>query len=125
AITNRGSVNTTDVQNRRVMSTSSGSGPSCNAGTRGSNAMPQMGQLPGASRMISGCIGHVYSTVPAGSAAGSAGFTYCAGFARNFSLQRAEQNRISLPSCTVRCGDVGFTVIPQTGSFALPGSRLL
>ena len=28
---------------------------------RGSRVMPQIGQLPGASRIICGCIGHVYS----------------------------------------------------------------
>ena len=35
---------------------------------RGSRAMPQIGQLPGASRTISGCIGHVYSIFVAGAA---------------------------------------------------------
>jgi hypothetical protein len=50
------------IQNRRVIATSSGSGAVSSAGTRGSSAMPQIGQVPGASRTISGCIGHVYST---------------------------------------------------------------
>ena len=49
----------------------------------GSSAMPQIGQLPGASRTISGCIGQVYSTFapPAfaggvGTVAGASGFKY-------------------------------------------------
>ncbi len=40
---------------------------------RGSSAMPQIGQAPGSERMISGCIGQVYSvrTAGAGTTAGS------------------------------------------------------
>jgi hypothetical protein len=45
---------------RRVKSVSSSEGSS--EGTIGSSAMPQIGQAPGASRMISGCIGQVYCT---------------------------------------------------------------
>jgi hypothetical protein len=33
---------------------------------RGSSAMPQIGQLPGASRTISGCIGQVHSVFVTG-----------------------------------------------------------
>ena len=43
------------------MSTSSGLGASISETTRGSSAMPQIGQEPAASRTISGCIGQVYS----------------------------------------------------------------
>ena len=57
------------IQNRRVMSTSSGFGPSSSVTVRGSSAMPQIGHAPGASRTISGCIGHVYSTRVAGGVA--------------------------------------------------------
>jgi hypothetical protein len=43
-------------------------------GTRGSSAMPQIGQSPGALRTISGCMGQVYSTaLPGGGATGSVG----------------------------------------------------
>src|ERR1035437_1061022 len=55
-----GTASATLIQNLLVISTSSGlvsSAPS----SRGSRAMPQIGQLPGSDRMICGCIGHVYS----------------------------------------------------------------
>ena len=67
--TKTGAPSTSAIQNRRVMSTSSGFGASLEATTRGSSAIPQIGQAPGRSRTISGCIGHVYSTFI--SAAGS------------------------------------------------------
>ena len=57
------------VQNRRVMSASSGSGGSSTSTVRGSSAIPQAGQVPGASRNTSGCIGQMYSTRRAGVAA--------------------------------------------------------
>src|SRR5512144_2524934 len=43
------------------MSMSSGFSSSSRDTVLGSRAMPQMGQLPGASRTISGCIGQVHS----------------------------------------------------------------
>jgi hypothetical protein len=60
----------TPTQKRRVMSASSGLTSSSAEGVIGSSAMPQIGQLPGALRTISGCIGHVHS-VPATPALGS------------------------------------------------------
>ncbi len=83
----------------------------------GSSAMPQIGQVPGASRRISGCIGHVY-WLPGGTLTGSttAGDRYFAGSAMNFVRQPAEQNRNSVPACSAWCGESGLTVIPQTGS---------
>jgi hypothetical protein len=48
------------TQSRRVKSMSSGLGPSSPVITAGSSAMPQIGQAPGPSRMISGCIGQVH-----------------------------------------------------------------
>ena len=57
-----GTVSTAPIQNRRVMSTSSAFGPASEVTTSGSRAIPQIGQEPGLSRRISGCIGHVYST---------------------------------------------------------------
>ena len=50
------------TQNRRVMSTSSGLGPVSSVMSVGSRAMPQIGQAPGPSRTISGCMGQVYWT---------------------------------------------------------------
>src|SRR5439155_14919651 len=47
---------------RRVISTSSGFGASERSATRGSSAIPQIGQAPGRSLTTSGCIGQVYST---------------------------------------------------------------
>ena len=62
----------TETQKRRRMSRYSSLGPSSTVATRGSSAMPQIGQLPGASRTISGCIGQVHSVLVAG-AAGTVG----------------------------------------------------
>ncbi len=50
-----------EIHIRRVKSVSSSLGSS--EGTIGSSAMPQIGQDPGASRTISGCIGQVYWTL--------------------------------------------------------------
>ena len=63
---NTGAVSTSPIQKRRVMSASSGSGPIAAAGSSGSSAMPQIGQAPGPSRRISGCIGQVYSAPSGG-----------------------------------------------------------
>ena len=66
AMMSRGAVSATLTQKRRVMSRSSGFSSSCAVTVRGSSAMPQMGQLPGSERMISGCIGQVYSILDIG-----------------------------------------------------------
>ncbi len=59
-------VKTAPIQKRRLKSISSGFGPSSPVGTPlGSSAMPQIGQLPGPTCSISGCIGQV-NMVPAG-----------------------------------------------------------
>jgi hypothetical protein len=62
-----GTVSATPIQNRRVMSRSSGLTGSSAVTVRGSRAMPQMGQLPGSLRTISGCIGQTHSVRVAGS----------------------------------------------------------
>ena len=49
------------TQNRRVMSASSGLGPLSAVTVTGSRAIPQIGQVPGPGRRISGCIGQVHS----------------------------------------------------------------
>ena len=55
----------TEIQNRRAMSRYSRIVVSSSAvGTIGSRCMPQIGQRPGLSRTISGCIGHVYWAPP-------------------------------------------------------------
>ena len=54
-----GTESTTPIQNRRVRSRSSLSSASP-VPAIGTSAMPQIGQLPGASRTICGCIGQVY-----------------------------------------------------------------
>src|ERR1700689_3891960 len=59
AITSNGTVKATLTQNRRVMSRNSGLSSSI-ATVFGSSAIPQMGQCPGSSRTISGCIGQTY-----------------------------------------------------------------
>ena len=61
AISTSGPDRTTLTQKRRVMSFNSWSSSWPSSDTvSGSNAMPQMGQLPGPSRTISACIGQVY-----------------------------------------------------------------
>ena len=60
AIAKSGAVSARLIQKRRVMSRSSGLSSST-VTVRGSSAMPQIGQLPGSARTISGCIGQVYS----------------------------------------------------------------
>ena len=62
-----GAVSSDDHRNRRVMSSSSGF-LSSSVTTRGSRAMPQIGQEPGPSRTISGCIGQVHSVFVSGAA---------------------------------------------------------
>src|SRR3954464_5585565 len=54
-----GTVNASPIQKRRVMSRSSGFSSSAITDI-GSRAIPQMGQDPGSSRTISGCMGQVH-----------------------------------------------------------------
>ena len=56
----RGRVSTAPTHRRRVMLTSSGLAALA-VTVRGSSAMPQIGQAPGWSRTICGCMGQVYS----------------------------------------------------------------
>ena len=67
-----GVASTREIQNRRVMSTSSGLTSSSKVTVRGSNAMPHIGQKPGSGRTISGCMGQTYSVLSEG-AEGAAG----------------------------------------------------
>ena len=59
--TRSGTVSAAETQKRTVMLRSSGSSGSSAVIVRGSRAMPQIGQLPGSPRTISGCIGQVHS----------------------------------------------------------------
>src|SRR5437867_6563317 len=61
------------IQNRWLISASSGLTSSTAAGVLGSRAMPQMGQEPGASRTTSGCIGQTYSVREGGAGAAITG----------------------------------------------------
>ena len=54
-----GSVSTSAIQNRRVMSATSGFGAASAEPNSGSNAMPQIGQTPGPTCRICRCIGQV------------------------------------------------------------------
>ena len=56
--TTKGTATAALIHMRRVKSVNSSLGAS--EGKTGSSAMPQIGQDPGASRMICGCIGQVY-----------------------------------------------------------------
>src|ERR1019366_10547477 len=62
----RGVASATLIQKRRVISASSGYASSPALTTRGSNVIPQIGQLPGSERTICGCIGQTYSVFETG-----------------------------------------------------------
>src|ERR1019366_8831363 len=62
----RGVASATLIQKRRVISASSGDASSPALTTRGSNVIPQIGQLPGSERTICGCIGQTYSVFETG-----------------------------------------------------------
>jgi hypothetical protein len=62
----RFALKTTPAQNRRIISTSSGLASSSKVTVFGSSAMPQIGQLPGSERTISGCMGQTYSALSDG-----------------------------------------------------------
>ena len=57
-----GTARAAEIQNRRVMSASSGSGPVASVAFTGSRAIPHFGHVPGPSCRTSGCMGQVYST---------------------------------------------------------------
>src|SRR3954469_3187582 len=114
-----GSVSNTPIQNRRVMSVSSGFGPVSAVGVSGSSAMPQIGQEPGPSCRTTGCIGQV-KIVPVGigaPGAGADGSRYFSGSDANLARQPPEQKKYETPPWLWRCGVfTGSTVMPQTGS---------
>ena len=60
ATISNGTVIAAETHNRRAMSISSGFFSSTADATRGSSAIPHIGQLPAASRTTSGCIGQVH-----------------------------------------------------------------
>ena len=66
-----GTVKSAASQNRRVMSRSSSLSSSSPVAAIGSSAMPHLGQLPGSSRTISGCIGQVHFVAAGAGATGS------------------------------------------------------
>jgi len=95
-----GSVSAAENQKRRFMSRSSWLSSSSGESAFGSSAIPQMGQVPGASRTISGCIGQVYAPtlgVAAGGASGCPAGRYLDGSLAKRSRQRALQNTTSVP----------------------------
>ena len=99
---------------------------------RGSSAIPQIGQFPGASRTICGCIGQVHSVrwegrgVDGSSEAAfpTAAAAYRSGSEWNFTRHPAEQKRNSFPFQVSRWGLDSETVIPQTGSRLVGGPAL-
>ena len=121
AMIKSGTVSTTPIQNRLVMSTSSGFASSAIVTVRSSSAMPQIGQAPGWSRTICGCIGQVYSPLPIATGSGccAARFKKRAGSLPKTSRQWPLQKKYLLPSCSNEPAAVCLsTVIPQTGSIA-------
>src|ERR1019366_1845716 len=67
-----GTVSAVAIQKGRVMSASSGDISSPALTMRGSNVIPQIGQLPGSGRTICGCIGQTYSVFDSGGAGATA-----------------------------------------------------
>src|SRR5687767_7156289 len=101
-----GTVSAVLTQKRRVMSVSSGLSSS-SVMVRGSSAMPQIGQLPGASRTISGCIGQVHSVFVAG--------------AVTISGSSAMPHFGQAPGLSCRTsGSIGQTYTASTGAKVLP-----
>ena len=89
ASTNTGAPIAAAIQRRRVMSTSSGFGPSSAETVIGSRAIPHFGQAPGPCWTTSGCMGHVYSaSLEAPCAAWARGFRKDSGSA----LKRVRQD---------------------------------
>src|SRR5712692_7796312 len=97
------------TQKRRRIESYSGSASTPAKMSKGSSAMPQMGQLPGPNRMISGCIGQVYRFFSPSDAASDAVVPECSiapcpggaepwsisaapGAARNFSGSREKRS---------------------------------
>ncbi len=78
-------------QKRRRKSVSSGFSPSSSEGIIGSSAMPQIGQVPGPSRTISGCIGQVYCAPGTATSGSRWGASQRGGSATNLVWQPAEQ----------------------------------
>ncbi len=115
-----GSVSAAPIQRRRVMLANSGFGVSAVA-VRGSRAMPQMGQVPGRSRTICGCMGQVYSAEAAGGGVGGARRvpSYLGGSASNLVLQPREQKYQVCPAWLRDAAAFsGRTFMPHTGSIS-------
>src|SRR5215213_9862542 len=91
--TSTGTASASPIQNRRVMSVSSGLGPESTDTVTGSSAIPQIGQAPGPGRRISGCIGQVHSSASPGpdAAADALGRGYDDGSAWKVARQCSEQ----------------------------------
>src|SRR5690554_305161 len=89
-----GIVSAAETLSRKEKSTSSGFGPSSAAGTPiGSSAIPHLGQSPGASVTISGCMGQVYF-VPSGMGSGAGRSpSQASGSAANLSLHLRLQKK--------------------------------
>jgi hypothetical protein len=86
-----GTVNIPATQVRRVKSTSSGFGPSSSEGSSGSSAIPHIGQVPGPSCRICGCIGQVQIAPGVASGCARAPPRKASGSARNLLRQPALQ----------------------------------
>src|ERR1019366_6313091 len=123
----RGVASATLIQKRRVISASSGDASSPALTTRGSNVIPQIGQLPGSERTICGCIGQVNRGAPAATGMGTLLFA-AAGFGAarvkklsgsflNLSRQRSPQKWYVAPLYSNDPAlSAGSTCIPHTGS---------
>src|SRR5262245_49393016 len=93
ASSSSGVVATTLTQNRRVMSVSSGFVSSSTVTTSGSSAMPQIGQEPGPSRTICGCIGQVHLPPDACDGGGGGDGATGSGDVTNFVGSAAKRSR--------------------------------
>ena len=120
---NTGSVSTSAIQNRRVMSISSGSGASSSETCSGSSAMPQIGQLPGPDLPHLGM--HRTGVDRAGGRRAAPAGAACRNFsgsASKRSRQRAAAEEVVLAFVRdAMRGGRRIDLMPQTGSIASRG----
>ncbi len=113
AIASSGAVSVTPIQNRRVMSRSSAFSSCATLTVRGSSTIPQIGQLPGSVRTISGCIGQVYSDL-------------CRRESRRLRLQSHPTFRTrpgpNLPHLGAHRADIHPRILPRIPPTRRPGS---
>ena len=103
-----GSNRTTDTQNRRVKSISSGLDDASAVTSTGSNTIPQSGQSPVPAWITSGCIGHVYCALAGATASFAAPSSVPISFTQNRlrhpsqhqGIRHSKRNMLDPASCS-------------------------